>query len=102
MTTIYTFHRAEDHGILATAEPGNLQEVAGMIAKSIANYPASTTRHGTTRRVYVHNGLGVIGAGLCRNGIWNDILRDDYRQFDDKARTEREQAGLTNDAKTEA
>lgn len=99
-TTIYSFHRVEDHAILATAEPANLQDVAARIAKSIANYPAATTRHGHARRVYIHNGLGIVGAGLCRDGIWHDILRDDYHQFDDKARDKRAADGLANDPKT--
>jgi len=100
MTTEYSFHHAYDHAIIGTATPGSLQIIAAQIAAMITG---TGTNGGTsTQRVYVHNGLGIVGAGLCRNGLWTDILRDDYRQFDDKARTEREQAGLTNDAKQEA
>lgn len=89
MTTIYTFHRAEDHAILATAEPGNVQQVAALVARSIANYPAASTQHGRTRRAYVHNGKGIVAAGLCRSGAWHDILRDDFMQCEPKARTAR-------------
>lgn len=92
-TTIYSIHRAEDHAILATAEPGNLQAVAARVATSIA------TGADQTRRAYVHNGLGIVAAGICRGGIWHDILRDDYHQFDDKARDKREADGLPNDEK---
>lgn len=90
MTTVYTFHRAEDHAILATAEPSNLQTVAATVAASLAD-------NGETRRAYVHNGRGVIAAGLCRQGRWNDILRDDYMGFALKARLKRAEAGLPND-----
>lgn len=93
-TTFYSFHRAEDHAIRATAEPGNLQAVAAQVARSMTS---GTTDE--TRRVYVHNGLGVVAAGLCRAGIWHDILRDDYRQFDEQARAERAAYGLPNDEK---
>ena len=92
-STVYTFHSANDHAILAIAEPGNLQTVAATIARAICREDDT----GTKRRVYIHNGLGIISAGLCRAGRWHDILRDDYHQFDDKARTERTAAGFTND-----
>lgn len=88
--TTYTFHRAEDHAILATAKAFNLQIVASTVAASLND----STK---TRRAYVHNGAGVIGAGLCRDGVWHDILRDDYRQFDKAARALRDTAGLPND-----
>jgi hypothetical protein len=91
--TTYTFHRAYDHAILATAEPRNLQTVAATIATAISRENDT----GASRRVYIHNGRGVIGAGLCRAGRWTDILRDDYRQFDAKARTVRDAAGYAND-----
>lgn len=90
--TVYTFHRVEDHAIRAIAEPANLQEVAGRIARSVTS---GTTDE--TRRIYVHNGLGVVAAGLCRAGAWHDILHADYRQFDAKARAEREAQGYPND-----
>ena len=96
--TTYTFHRASDHTIFATAEPGTLLTVAQTIAQAISREDDS----GATRRVYVHNGLGVIGAGLCRSGLWHDILRDDYRQFDGKARAVRAAAGYPNDPQKEA
>jgi len=96
MTTVYTFHRAEDHAIYATAEPGNLQQVAAFVARNLT----SRDHHDadTTRRVYIHNGLGVVSAGLCRAGLWHDILRDDYRPFDGKARAMRAADGWPNDA----
>ena len=92
-TTVYTFHRAEDHAILATAEPGNLQSVAARVAAAL------TGTDSATRRAYVHNGLGIVAAGLCRGGIWQDILRDNYHQFDAKARALRDADGLPNDSK---
>ena len=91
--TVYTIHSAYNHEILATANPGNLQRVAAIVAFSLT----STTQPDQARRAYVHNGLGVIAAGLCRQGIWHDILRDNYRAFDSKARAERSAAGYAND-----
>lgn len=93
--TAYTFHRAEDHSILATAQPFNLNIVAAYVAARINRDMTDADRK--TTRIYVHNGAGVIGAGLCRDGLWHDILRDDYRQFDKTAREIRDTAGLTND-----
>lgn len=93
--TTYTFHRAADHQIIDTAEPTTLQAKAANIAARIhRGLPDGNDR---TTRIYVHNGLGVIGAGLCRQGTWTDILRDDYRQFDQQARELRAAAGLAND-----
>lgn len=96
MTTIYTFHRVEDHAILATAGPANLQKVAATVATAITKQDGSQTR-----RAYCHNGRGIVAAGLCRAGIWHDILRDDYHQFDDKARDVRDAEGLPNEPKKE-
>ena len=90
--TTYTFHRAEDHAIRATAEPGTVQDVAAQVARSMTSGAGDVTR-----RLYIHNGKGVVAAGLCRAGVWHDILRDDYQQFDAKARAEREAYGLAND-----
>ena len=95
MITVYTFHRAEDHAILATAEPGNLQQIAATVARSVT----SNTGREATRRAYIHNGLGVVCAGLCRAGLWHDTLRDEYLQFDAAARKERTAAGYPNDSK---
>lgn len=98
MPTTYSFHRAADHAILETANPANLQQIAAHIARRIhRGLPDGDLR---TTRIYIHNGLGVIGAGLCRQGVWHDILRDDYRQFDAKARDVRTAAGLPNDPQT--
>lgn len=93
--TTYTFHRAADHKILDTAEPATLRTKAANIAARIhRGLPDADAKR---TRVYVHNGLGVIAAGLCRQGTWHDILRDDYRQFDQQARELRAAAGLAND-----
>lgn len=88
--TIYTFHAAEDHTIRATATTCNLQEIAKRVAAGMT--------HGTnkTRRVYVHNGVGIVAAGLCRDGAWHDVLRNDYHQFEPKARDERRAFGITD------
>ena len=93
--TIYTFHRVEDHRIMATAEPHNLQHVAAHLAD------LATGSGDETRRFYIHNGRGVVGAGLCRHGQWHDILRDDYRQFDTNARADRTAMGYDNDERPE-
>ena len=96
MTTIYSFHAAADHSIMDTATPGTLQQIAARIAETL-HKGRPVDAEPTTHRVYVHNGLGVIAAGLCRQGAWHDILRDDYRQFDEAARTRREARNLPND-----
>jgi len=90
--TIYSIHRAEDHAIMATANPGNLQQVATTVARNLA-----TGGDRQTRRAYVHNGRGIIAAGLCRGGAWHDILRDDFMRCEPAARAERERAGYPND-----
>lgn len=95
-TTVYSFHAATDHKILDTATPGDLQTTAARIADTL-HRARPTDAENTAHRVYVHNGLGVIGAGLCRNGLWHDVLRDDYRQFDEAARTRRAARNLEND-----
>lgn len=91
MQTTYSIHSAYNHDIWATANPGDLQEVVRRIAV------ANLTNQGATTRFYVHNGLGVVGAFLTRSGVAHDILRDDYRQFDAKARAVRADANLPND-----
>lgn len=94
--TTYSFHAAADHSIMDTAKPDTLQQVAARIAETLhRGRPVDALTQ--TYRVYIHNGLGVIGAGLCRDGVWHDILRDDYRQFDAAARTRREARNLPND-----
>lgn len=98
--TIYTIHRAEDHQIIETAEPGNLQQRAAHVAARIhRGLPDADLR---TTRLYIHNGRGVVAAGLCRQGVWHDILRDDYMPFAPKARALRMTAGLPVDGETNA
>lgn len=92
MPTTYTIHRAEDGAILATANPENVQQTAQTVARSLA-----TSGDRATRRAYVHNGRGVVAAGICRGGAWHDILRDDFMRCDATARAARTAYGLTND-----
>lgn len=95
--TIYSIHRASDHAIIETATPHNLQQIAAHIARRIhAGLPDADLK---TTRLYVHNGLGVVAAGLCRQQLWHDTLRENYMAFDDKARAARDAAGLPNDPK---
>lgn len=94
-STVYTFHRASDHSIINTAAPATLNNTAAQIAERI--HRGLPDRDLKSTRIYVHNGAGVIAAGLCRQGLWHDILRDDYRQFDAKAREQRTAAGWPND-----
>ena len=91
-TTIYSFHRAADNTILATALVGNVQEVAQKVACSIA--PDSKAR-----AVYVHNGRGVVAVLLCRDGVARDSARDFYMSeyYDRQARERRDEEGLPND-----
>jgi hypothetical protein len=96
--TIYTIHSANDHSILETATPGDLQAKAANVAARIGRgLPDGQNR---TWRVYVHNGRGVVAAGLCRDGLWHDILRDDYMAFEPKARALRVAAGFPVDEVT--
>lgn len=92
MLTTYTFHRADDHAILETADPANLQLRAQAVA--------AVLRDQGTVRVYVHNGRGVVAALLCRGGAAHDILRDDFMRCDGAARRTRERRGLANDEVT--
>jgi len=93
--TVYTFHRAADHQIIDTAEPSTLQTTAAHIAARIhRGLPDADLK---TTRVYVHNGLGIVSAGLCRQGTWHDVPRDDWHQFDGIAREVRAAAGWPND-----
>jgi len=93
--TTYTIHRAEDHQIIETAEPGNLQAKAANVAARIHRGLPDADRK--TTRLYVHNGRGIIAAALCRQGLWHDILRDDFMRCEPAARDERERAGYPND-----
>lgn len=96
-STIYSIHRASDHEIIETATPHNLQQMTAHTARRIhAGFPDADLK---TTRLYVHNGRGVVAAGLCRQQLWHDTLRADYMDFDDKARAAREAAGLPNDPK---
>lgn len=90
-TTAYSFHRAEDHEILAVANPANVQEIAQLVAFSL------TGAADQTRRAYIHNGRGIVGAGLCRKQAWHDTLREDYMHLDPHARLKRTEYGLSND-----
>ncbi|MTH36020.1 hypothetical protein GL279_15570 [Paracoccus limosus] len=88
MLTTYSIHRAYDHSIVATANPSDLKARAGGLCFHKANLG---------ERFYVHNGKGVVAAMLVKpHGVF-DILRDDYRQFDAKARALRADANLPND-----
>lgn len=89
--TTYTFHSPMNHEIIATAEPATLQQIAAKIAET------ATAANNVTSRFYVHNGKGVIGAGVCKHSLWIDVERDQYRQFDQQARELRTAAGLAND-----
>lgn len=91
MQTTYSIHSARNHDIIATANPGDLQEVVQRVARG------GHTEDRSTARYYVHNGLGVAGAFLTRSGVAHDVLRDDYRQFDATARALRADANLPND-----
>ena len=94
--TTYSFHAATDHTIMDTATPETLQQVAARIAETLhRGRPVDAAA--ATHRVYIHNGKGIVAAGLCRAGAWHDVLRDDYRQFDAAARTRRETRNLPND-----
>lgn len=88
MLTTYSIHRAYDHSVALTASGVNLQSRAQALAEDAAN-------HG--KRFYVHNGKGVVAAMLVKPHGAFDILRDDYRQFDAKARAVRVAANLSND-----
>jgi hypothetical protein len=87
MLTTYSIHRAYDHSIAGTASGVNLQSRAQALAEDAAN-------HG--HRFYVHNGKGVVAAMLIKPQGAFDVLRDDYRKFDTKARAVRADANLPN------
>lgn len=95
--TIYTFHRASDHEIIDTAEPATLQSKAAHIAARIHRGLPDADLKST--RIYCHNGTGIVAVGLCKQGQWHDLLRDDWHQFDDVAREKRHAAHLPNDPK---
>jgi hypothetical protein len=92
-TTVYTFHAAGDHSIIAAFEwdhtvPNTLGYYAEQQAKADAALIGKTTRY------YAHNGTGVIAAFLTRDGVATQILRDDYRKFDAKAKQLRIEADI--------
>ena len=86
--TTYSIHAAYDHSIVATANPSNLSDMILGLVASEANH---------NRRFYIHNGCGVVGACLVKPHIALEVLRDDYRKFDGKARELRTAADLAND-----
>lgn len=88
--TTYSIHAAFNHGIVATATVDNLQQVAQQVAQEY------TSGHNSALRFYVHNGLGVIAAFMARNGTAHNILRNDYLQFNEKAREQRTAENLSN------
>lgn len=93
--TTYSFHLAADHTIIETADPVTLQAKAANVAARIHRGLPDAERK--TTRLYIHNGRGIVSAGLCRQGQWHDVLRDDYMGFDPRAREARTVAGLPND-----
>ncbi len=86
--TTYSIHRAYDHVVVVTASGINLQTRAQALTEEAAN-------HG--KRFYVHNGKGVVAAMLVKPHGAFDLLRDDYLQFNPKAREHRAALGLAND-----
>ncbi|WP_422002361.1 hypothetical protein [Roseovarius mucosus] len=86
--TTYSIHRAYDHSVVVTASGINLQTRAQALTEDAAN-------HG--KRFYVHNGKGVVAAMLVKPHGAFDLLRDDYLQFNQKARDLRAALGLAND-----
>lgn len=90
-STTYSIHAAYDHSIVATATPADLQQVVQSVAQD------RTRDSDATQRFYVHNGRGVIGAFIARNGTAYDTLRDNYVGFNFTARARREDAALPND-----
>lgn len=86
--TTYSIHRAHDHSVVGTASGINLQHRAQVLSEDAAN-------HG--KRFYVHNGKGVVAAMLVKPHGAFDLLRDDYLQFNPKAREHRAALGLVND-----
>lgn len=87
--TIYSFHNAADHQIIATATPENLQDVAEQIT-------AATTG---TKRLYVHNGLGVICVARIAKAAWHDLDRESptFANLEPAGRAIREAAGYPLD-----
>lgn len=92
--TVYTFHAAYDHSIVAAFELDN--EAFARHAMDQASLD-NEKQDGKTRRYYVHNGRGVIAAFLTRNNVATQILRDDYMKFSAKAKELRAEAELPND-----
>ena len=90
--TVYTIHRASDGAILATAKPDTVAETAQTVARTVA-----TVTDGSTMRAYIHNGRGIVGAGIMRAGCWRDTLRTDYAQCEQTAREKRASHGHPND-----
>lgn len=86
--TTYTIHDARNHEVVAKAYTGTLATVAKTLATQVDAL--------TTRRFYVHNGVGIVAAFLTRNGDAHEILRDDFMKFDTPARAAREAAGFEN------
>lgn len=87
--TTYTIHRASDGEILATATTGTVAETAQTIARTVTD--------GSTMRAYIHNGRGIVGAGVMRAGRWSDTLRQDYAHCEQTAREKRASHGHPND-----
>lgn len=88
--TVYTFHAETSGEILATAAVENVQHVARIVAFSL------TGEKTPTRRAFVHNGKGIVAAGLCRNGVWHDMLKTDFQRMEPTARAARTAAGIEN------
>lgn len=88
--TVYTFHAETSGEILATAAVENVQHVARIVAFSL------TGEKTPTRRAFVHNGKGIVAAGLCRNGVWHDMLKTDFQRMEPTARAARTTAGIEN------
>jgi hypothetical protein len=89
MRTTYTLHSAKDHSILRTFTSGGAISFIGevtLLAKEVED-------QGTVR-IYAHNGVGIIGAALLRNGVPHDADRHDYMRFEPKARALRDAASL--------
>lgn len=86
--TTYTVHSANNHAVEWSGQADDLIHAAALVAGSNMT---------GTKRFYVHNGKGVVAAFLTRNGSAHEVLRQDYMQFDSKARAAREADGHPND-----
>jgi len=83
--TVYTFHHVKTNEVLEQSKGADLRDVAMALALN-----------GNVKKVYVHNGVGVVCALAFKDGKAWEVDRLPYLEVDHQARQSRKDANVPN------